>query len=161
MRERSLDKDNGIARLKSDDFVTAVVILSALEAKKNEDDPYTVMLCKLGINRKKMVTTSKDSVGEYRKNYLAMIRELYRLSFFPKPCDYKRNPRDVYQRLKNNANYSDHQKDTLRFIISSDYLSATEKFAKTLENELFQDFLYIQDESTSLQMDIPYSKSMI
>lgn len=146
--------------LDSDDYHTVVLILSAIL----KNDPFMEVLREHDLDNKKMVPTSNVSVKEYRTNYLAMIRELYRRTFFQNPCDYKRNPRDVHQRINNRAKYSDQQKATLKFVVGSDYISATEKFSQTLEKELFQDFFYIQLENNSDPkkiMEIPYSKCMI
>lgn len=143
--------------LHKEEYEKIVLILGAIEPK---NDPLHKLIEKLNLKHKKIVSTSTDYVGEYRKHYLAMIRELYKQTFFPNVNDFKRHPRDVGQRLRANVSYTKEQLETFRFIIGSDYLRATELFAKTIQQELFQGYLYLQEENNPNEtiLQIPFSK---
>lgn len=98
------------------------------------------------------------TVKEYRQNFLEMIRFLYKEVFFPNLNNFRRNPRDVSHRLRD-VPYSEEQLEKLKFVTNSDYRNATEAFARTIEGELFQGFICVQNQSElSLVLKIPHSK---
>lgn len=158
---RATSEDEGIAELDDEEYVDTVVTLVGIDAKRNGKDPWHEILQKLDVEHHKLVSKSKDAVGQYRTNYLAMIRGLYKDTFFPNCQDYRRNPRDVHQRLKDKTKYSEDQFQKIKFVINEDYLDAVEEFSRTVEEELFQGFLYIKRQKDSKRkklLEIPCSK---